>query len=461
MLNGTGGDFIAEVADAAGRLGLEVADIAGAIDVMAVTAHRQTQAFAELSREADGVVEATVRIADATASARDLVATSTAKMGDSNRAVEASMAANRLLADVMGDIRRDAGGLDEAIRNVGRVAADIRAIAAQTNLLALNATIEAARAGDAGRGFAVVAGEVKALAKRTAEATTIITDTLADLSRKAEALLANATRATENVQAVQAEAGTIGAALAEVGRALGEMDAGTRDVVQAAHGIDSRVERHAALLGELGDGVRQTDRSLQTARERLGQLLTISETLINHTVESGADTVDARFARTAMDRARTISALFDAAIDAGEATLADVFDEDYRPVPGSDPPQCLTRFTALTDRLLPAVQEPVLALDSRVVFCAAVDRNGYLPTHNAKFSQPQGQDPAWNAANARNRRKFDDRVGLGAGRNTKPFLVQTYRRDMGGGQFALMKDISAPITVKGRHWGGLRIAYKV
>jgi methyl-accepting chemotaxis protein len=46
----------------------------------------------------------------------------------------------------------------------------------------------------------------------------------------------------------------------------------------------------------------------------------------------------------------------------------------------------LTRFVTLTDRLLPPIQEPVLNLDPRIVFCAAVDRNGYLPTHNRKFS---------------------------------------------------------------------------
>ena len=42
---------------------------------------------------------------------------------------------------------------------------------------------------------------------------------------------------------------------------------------------------------------------------------------------------------------------------------------------------------------------------------------------------------------------FNDRVGLAAGRNTEDFLLQAYRWDMGGGTFAMMKDISAPIIV--------------
>jgi hypothetical protein len=41
--------------------------------------------------------------------------------------------------------------------------------------------------------------------------------------------------------------------------------------------------------------------------------------------------------------------------------------------------------------------------------------------------------------------------------NTKPFLLQTYRRDMGGGNFVLMKDLSSPIVVRGRQLG--RIPY--
>src|SRR3546814_3848874 len=103
----------------------------------------------------------------------------------------------------------------------------------------------------------------------------------------------------------------------------------------------------------------------------------------------------------------------------------------------------------------------VCSSDLRVVFCACVDVNGYLPTHNLKVGEPQGSDPVWNAAHCRNRRIFNDRVGLAAGQNTESFLLQTYRRDMGGGSFVMMKDVSAPVVVAGKHWGGVRLAYKV
>ena len=159
--------------------------------------------------------------------------------------------------------------------------------------------------------------------------------------------------------------------------------------------------------------------------------------------------------------AAKIGKMFERAVASGELKLEDLFDRTYVSIPGTNPPQFMTRFTAFTDRMLPHVQEPLLGLDPRVAFCAAVDARGYLPTHNQKFSQPQRDDPVWNAANCRNRRVFDDRTGLAAATHTKAFLLQTYRRDMGGGEFVLMKDASAPIYVDGRHWGGVRMGYRV
>jgi methyl-accepting chemotaxis protein len=31
---------------------------------------------------------------------------------------------------------------------------------------------------------------------------------------------------------------------------------------------------------------------------------------------------------------------------------------------------------------------------------------------------------------------------------------------MGGGKFVLLKEAASPIRVAGRHWGGLRLAYR-
>ncbi|EQD66286.1 methyl-accepting chemotaxis protein, partial [mine drainage metagenome] len=95
-----------------------------------------------------------------------------------------------------------------------------------------------------------------------------------------------------------------------------------------------------------------------------------------------------------------------------ELTEKELFDESYVAISGSDPLQHMTKFTKFTDEVLPAVQEPPLE-NPNIAFVVTIDRNGYIPTHNIKYSLPQGPDPVWNAANCRNRRMFLDRTGLG------------------------------------------------
>jgi len=148
------------------------------------------------------------------------------------------------------------------------------------------------------------------------------------------------------------------------------------------------------------------------------------------------------------------------AIRTRQISTDELFSTDYQPVPGSNPAQFTTKSLPLLEKLLPAHQEPVLQQDSRIVFCILVDRNGYIPVHNRKYAQPQGNDPVWNDANARNRRIFDDRAGLAAARNLKEVLVQTYPRRFGD-QTIMLKDISVPIHLDGRHWGALRLGVSV
>ncbi|MGX6606816.1 methyl-accepting chemotaxis protein [Micromonosporaceae bacterium Da 78-11] len=101
--------------------------------------------------------------------------------GDSSRvADEAVSRASAMSGDVT--------ALGDASAAIGDVIQIISSIADQTNLLALNATIEAARAGEVGRGFAVVAGEVKELARETAEATKKVSEQITALQASAESV---------------------------------------------------------------------------------------------------------------------------------------------------------------------------------------------------------------------------------------------------------------------------------
>ncbi len=173
------------------------------------------------------------------------------------------------------------------------------------------------------------------------------------------------------------------------------------------------------------------------------------------------DAADLKLVEAAKEAAGKISAAFENAIDRREISEDQLFDFNYRPIVGTDPEQFETGFTAICDQILPSMQEPLVKLDPRVVFCAAVDLKSYLPTHNAQFSQPQKpNDPLWDAANSRNRRFFKDRAGMTAARTTREFLMQTYDRNMGGGKTVTLKEIDVPIRIHGRHWGGLRLAFK-
>lgn len=110
---------------------------------------------------------------------------------------------------------------------IGKVVKTITGIAEQTNLLALNATIEAARAGEAGKGFAVVAGEVKELARETAQATE-------EVDAKVKVIQQDVQAAVTAIDAIREIVGRINETQTMISGVLTEQSAVTRSIVDGA-----------------------------------------------------------------------------------------------------------------------------------------------------------------------------------------------------------------------------------
>jgi len=413
---------------------------------------QQASTIGRESAEARGLLDDTTKASErgalAVASLTSQVKDITGAQNSIGTASTAGLGAVERVRVAVENVGREVGAVVATLRDVAQAAQSITQIALQTRLVAFNASVEAKRAGDAGRGFGVVADAVKDLAGKVESSSNEIMRTVSLLDKRIDALVREI-----RVDADESKRG-------EFHKALGDVQGAVASIISAAEqsraicgGLDSQM---ASIATEMG----QTGRALGAAMKRSDTLLDVSEHLIELVAQCDVETEDTPYINAAMDAAGQLGELLEEALHNGHVSLAHLFDEAYQPIPGTNPAQHTTRFVELADRLFPAVQERWLELSNKVVFCIAVDRNGYVATHNKKYNHPQRGDLAWDSANSRYRRIFNDRTGLASARNTRPFLLQTYRRDMGGGNFMVMKEAAAPITVNGRHWGGVRLAFK-
>jgi methyl-accepting chemotaxis protein len=172
-------------------------------------------------------------------------------------------------------------------------------------------------------------------------------------------------------------------------------------------------------------------------------------------------------ARTlALTGAKAMAQVLTEAIDSGQLTEAQIFDTDYRPITegplaGAAIAKYHTAYDEYLDRRILGIQDTLVEEDSMLVFAVLVDRNGYLPTHNSRFSLRLTGDPEKDKLGNRTKRLFNDETGLPAarydGKDGNKILRQVYKRDTG----ETMWDIAAPVYVKGKHWGGFRIGFSI
>lgn len=438
------------------RNALAAAELAFIAEQLAVRSQQQVQQASEASGVADLLSQSGLLQADNAATAARQVEQVSLQSDAARQLLQQASQSMQYLASQSGQSEGLIGELTERSGQIRELTARIGAIASQTNLLALNAAIEAARAGDLGRGFAVVADEVRSLAGHTSAASAEVARMSAAISEQSAAVAAH----------IQAQGSALSQAAQEVGVASQQL------LVIAEHGqaLQGEVAGIAQAsadsqrrLQEQGENLRLLREDSTASRTQISQLAEAAQRLLDAAEQSSEqlaavvlDDYHQGMLELAEQAARAIATRFEADLASGRISAAELFDRQLQAIPGSQPARFHSRFDAYTDEVLPALQEPLLDRHPALVYAIATTPEGYVPTHNQAFAQPPTGDLAQDMLRCRSKRLFNDRTGRRCGSHQQRLLLQTYSRDTG----ELMHDLSVPLWVNGRHWGGVRLGYR-
>lgn len=242
---------------------IEVSDFSlqASSDMEQIRSHAtgMTQALDDLSSSAEAIDSSMGKIIE--------------KVTDSSQVAENVTSKVKVTSQSIHDLSRSTS----EIVNIIQV---IQNLASQTNLLALNASIEAASAGSHGKGFAVVAGEVKLLAKQTAQATT-------DIKTKIGTIQSETVIKMENVSGIVEIMDEIDTMMASISHSVHDQLTDLKQVLnsitkttlvagavkeQIDHGLQIGIKAHEKLQ-ELKDPMINISKNTEDASTRTNNIL--------------------------------------------------------------------------------------------------------------------------------------------------------------------------------------------
>jgi methyl-accepting chemotaxis protein len=214
---------VAKISEVVRQIGEESVNEANASEEFSAVSQQISANSEETSAQANVVSSATEQVNRGLQTVASATEEMTASIREiAKNATEAAKVADHAMKTAL-ETNAVGSKLGESSAEIGQVIKVITSIAQKTDLLALNATVEAARAGEVGAGFAVVANAVKELAKQTAAATE-------DISRKIEAIQADAKGAVEAIGSISGVIGQVNNISGTIATAVEEQSATTSEM---------------------------------------------------------------------------------------------------------------------------------------------------------------------------------------------------------------------------------------
>ncbi len=452
----TGRKLVRALSSDADANAISAAEVSFAADQLKERLDRQVDDMAQMADYAGQITETVRESAEQAAGSADTARQASAQCISGQAALSGAIEAIRIVHGQSAETLAMIQALNDKSEKIQGVTSVIEGIAEQTNLLALNAAIEAARAGEQGRGFAVVADEVRQLAGRTSQATGEVAETLQEIRTGTGEVVARIKTLAQSVEGGLQSVESVGAQLGDIQARSEQVEQQVTRIAEGDQHNEESLQHMFSSIESVRDQISESDGSVKSLARQAARLMELAERS-NAAFALNSDASYHRFfygqARQGADQ---IGALFEQALKDGKLTESQLFDKTREPIPDTRPQKYRSGFDRFTDEALPAIQQPIKASHEALVFAIATAPDGYVPTHNREFAHAPTGDASVDLLKSRSKRLFNDRTGARCGSHTQEMLLQTYRRDTG----EIMHDVSVPVFVNGRHWGGFRLGYR-
>ncbi|MBQ0746625.1 MAG: methyl-accepting chemotaxis protein [Marinobacter sp.] len=452
----SGQELVKTLSGSADKSAISAAQVSYAADQLKLRLDLQVQETAQMADHAGQITETVRESSQQATDAAAMALQNSQTSAEGRQALTSAIDSIRVVHQQSGENLRLIQELNEKSNKIQGVTTTIKGIAEQTNLLALNAAIEAARAGDQGRGFAVVADEVRQLAGRTAQATGEVAETLQEIRSDTALIVTRIGDLARSVEDGLTSVETVGERLDQIREQSDRVQQQVARIAEIDQSNELSLNHVFSAIETVRDQISESDNSVASLAEQAATLMELSELANAAFALNSGSSYHRFFYDQTRDGAEQIGQMFEQAIRDGKLTESKLFDKTRTPIQGTQPVKYSSSFDTFTDKNLPVVQEQVKSSHPALVFAIVAAPDGYIPTHNREFAHAPTGDPAVDLVRSRSKRLFNDRTGIRCGSHKEKMLLQTYRRDTG----EVMHDLSVPIYVNGRHWGGFRLGYR-
>ena len=442
-----------------GQVTVECSDVSGIVKGVLRSADALREEHAALQQTVTELEADQQKVSEASEEARILSENAMSRLGQGTAQIQSSLSQIGAMLELVDALGQHMTGFAAAMEQVRTSSRDIEQIAETTNILALNATIEAARAGEAGKTFAVVANEVKSLASETRRATDEIAETIDTLGEEAAQMVARIEAGSEDNARAKSSVAAIEDTISSVAEMVEEVDRQNEQIARSTGTISGHVGRVQEGLGKFLSASVENDRGLNRAADKIGSVELTASDMFDTVVRAGLSPSDETMVELALARAKLFESRAEEAIEAGEITAPQLFDRDYRPIEGSNPERFRTQASDWAHQYWRPLLDEIASADSRILATVCSDVKGHLPTHLSRYSKEPTGELRHDTQFCRNGRMIMGPVDERAKASDAPYTMAVYRQEGDGQTYKVVRNVYVPLTIAGRRWGDLEIAY--